>query len=110
MTASCPASSTACRQSRSDQVPGNTAIPKRITTLPAKRWGGHERRRAISEPGLPPPARVRGGTAKPFRPRAPRSSCPPHPSRSVLSQRSDRGDSRVLDDGIAQQLLAHLLD
>src|ERR1700726_3936304 len=56
----------------------------------AQGWGGHERRRAVSEPGLPPRARARGGTAKAFRPRALRSSCPP-----LLPRQRDDGRRRL---------------
>src|ERR1700680_1140352 len=64
----------------------------------AQGWGGHERRRAVSQPGLPPRARARGGTAKAFRPRAHRSSCPPLQG-SVMSVLVDR-NSRVVIQGI----------
>src|ERR1700733_9230604 len=81
-----------------------TRLLRSTSTLTTRaRWGGHERSRAISQPGLPPPARVRGGTPKAFRPRAQRSSCPPHLGelndafgglRSGLS----RDDARLLQE------------
>src|ERR1700688_3730054 len=76
----------------------------------AQGWGGHERRRAVSEPGLPPPARARGGTPEAVPTRVPPRSCPPPPPPTALAEDPHGSDARVLDHRVTQQLLAHGLD